>query len=158
MKTSNLTHAISAIRPRPSLTAAKALLDAADLPTADLTHEHCEHFFYAGPASAPTGLVGLELFGDAALLRSLVVSPEARSSGMGSALAQFAEDYARSQGVHAVYLLTTTAESFFLRRSYSKAERAAAPPAIKATREFAGMCPASAAFMSKQLQEPRVPA
>jgi len=143
---------MSVIRPRPSLAAAKALLEAVQLPTADLTEAHCEHFFYWGPAASPTGLVGLELFGDVALLRSLVVSPDARSSGMGTALVNFAENHARSQGVCATYLLTTTAEGFFLRRGYSTAARDSAPPAIRSTREFAGICPASAAFMVKQLQ------
>ena len=108
-------------------------------------------FFYCGPADAPTGLVGLELFGDVALLRSLVVVPAARSSGMGTALVRYAENYARSQGVRTLYLLTTTAEGFFARLGYSHAARDAAPPAIRSTREFAGLCPASSAFMSKQL-------
>jgi amino-acid N-acetyltransferase len=144
---------MNTIRPRPALAAAKALLEAAQLPTSDLTDAHCDHFFYAGPESAPTGLVGLELFGDVALLRSLVVSPEARSSGVGSELVQFAETHAHSLGVSSVYLLTTTAEDFFLRRGYSKAERERAPPAIRTSREFAGLCPASSAFMSKQLPE-----
>ena len=82
---------MSVIRQRPSLEAAKSLLEAAQLPTADLTEAHCEHFFYWGPAAAPTGLVGLELLGDVALLRSLVVSAGERSSGMGTALVNFAE-------------------------------------------------------------------
>jgi amino-acid N-acetyltransferase len=127
------------------------LLENAKLPTADLTEQHCEHFFYWGPAAAPSGLVGLELLGDVALLRSLVVSPDARSSGMGTALVQFAENYARAQGARAVYLLTATAEAFFARRGYAAAARDLAPPAIRATREFAGICPASSAFLSKQL-------
>jgi amino-acid N-acetyltransferase len=142
---------MTTIRPRPTLAAAKALLDAAQLPTADLTEAHREHFFYWGPVAAPTGLVGLELFDDVALLRSLVVSPEVRSSGMGSALVQFAESHARAQGVRTVYLLTTTAEGFFLRLGYSKTTRDSAPSAIRATREFAGICPESSAFLSKQL-------
>jgi amino-acid N-acetyltransferase len=146
---------MNVIRPSPALAAAKALLDAAQLPTSDLTDAHCEHFFYAGPASAPTGLVGLELFGDVALLRSLVVSPEARSSGVGSALVQCAETHAHSRGVRVLYLLTTTAEGYFSRRGYSRAEREQAPHPIRSSREFSGLCPSSSAFMSKQLQEGR---
>ena len=142
---------MSSIRPQPSLAAAKALLESAQLPTADLTEAHCLHFFSWGPASAPAGLVGLELFGDHALLRSLVVSPEARSSGVGSALVRHAENHARGQRVRALYLLTTTAEPFFQRLGYTNVPRDAAPPLIKTTREFAGICPASSSFMSKQL-------
>jgi amino-acid N-acetyltransferase len=142
---------MTAIHTHPSLTAAKVLLEAARLPTADLTDEHCEHFFFQGPAVAPTGLVGLELLGDVALLRSLVVSPPARNSGTGSALVSRAESHARSMGVKTLYLLTTTAEEFFAHRGYARAARASAPPAIQTTREFAGICPASSAFMTKSL-------
>ena len=142
---------VTGINPHPSLAAARSLLEAAQLPTADLTPDHCEHFFYQGPPAAPTGLVGLELFGDVALLRSLAVSPTARASGMGSALLEHAEAYARSAGVKTLYLLTTTAEEFFDRRGYARTARDAAPTAIRTTREFAGICPASSAFMSKSL-------
>jgi len=136
---------------KPALAAAKALLESAQLPVSDLTEQHCEHFFYCGSAERLAGLVGLELFGDVALLRSLVVTPDARSSGMGTALVQHAEMQARARGVKAVYLLTTTAEVFFARRGYKKVQRDAAPQAIRITREFADICPASSAFMSKQL-------
>jgi amino-acid N-acetyltransferase len=142
---------MSVIRAKPAFATAMALLESAHLPTEDLTERHCEHFFYWGPVASPMGLIGLELFDDVALLRSLVVRPEARSSGMGTALVQFAEQYARTHGVRTAYLLTTTAETFFERRGYAKTSRDAAPAAIKHTREFAGICPASSAFMSKQL-------
>ncbi|HEU5135323.1 MAG TPA: arsenic resistance N-acetyltransferase ArsN2 [Steroidobacteraceae bacterium] len=142
---------MNAIHARPSLAAARALLEAAQLPTADLTPDHCERFFYQGPPDAPTGLVGLELFGDVALLRSLVVRPTVRAAGLGSALLRHAEGFARSTEVNTVYLLTTTAEEFFTRRGYVRTARESAPPAIRTTREFAGICPASSAFMSKTL-------
>jgi amino-acid N-acetyltransferase len=109
------------------------------------------HFFYSGPASAPIGLVGVELCGTNALLRSLVVAPGRRSAGIGSALVTHAEAYARTHGAKAMFLLTTTAEAFFKRRGYTAAIRDDAPAEIRATREFAGICPASSAFLAKQL-------
>jgi amino-acid N-acetyltransferase len=141
------------IAARPTLSAAVALLARAKLPTEDLTEAHCAHFFYTGPAAAPDGLVGLELLGDVALLRSLVVTAERRGTGAGSQLLAHAERHARSRGARQVYLLTTTAEDFFSKRGYVAADRATAPAAIRATREFSGVCPASSAFMVKQLQE-----
>jgi amino-acid N-acetyltransferase len=141
----------SPIHARPPLAAAAALLAAARLPTEDLTEAHCEHFFYCGPATAPVAVVGLELLGDTALLRSLVVTPQQRSRALGSTLVEHAERHARAAGARALYLLTTTAEEFFARRGYRRVERATAPAAIRNTREFAGICPASSAFMCKSL-------
>lgn len=139
------------IRPRPGRAAARALLESANLPVADLTDAHMEHFFYSGSADAPSGLVGLELCGSDALLRSLAVTLEHRGLGLGAALATYAEEDARLRGVRAIYVLTTTAEEFFRRRGYSAADRATAPAAIRATREFADICPASSAFLVKLL-------
>ena len=141
----------AAISAKPPLAAAIMLLEAAGLPTQDLTERHCENFFFAGPASAPEGLVGLELFGEVALLRSLVVAGSRRNAGAGSHLLAHAEAWARACGVRQIYLLTTTAEDFFAKRGYERASRDAAPSAIRATREFQGLCPASSAFMVKQL-------
>jgi amino-acid N-acetyltransferase len=54
-------------------------------------------------------------------------------------------------GVEVVYLLTTTAESFFAHRGYRRIERSQAPESIRSTREFSEICPASSAFMSKRM-------
>ena len=136
---------------RPPLSAAVALLRSASLPTSDLTAEHCEHFFFSGPADDPAGMVGLELYGNVALLRSLVVAPDRRGTGEGSALLEHAERHAHANGVRALYLLTTTAERFFARHGYRHAPRDSAPGAIRATREFSGLCPATSAFMMREL-------
>jgi amino-acid N-acetyltransferase len=143
--------ALTSITARPSRAAVAALLDASDLPSADLTDAHMEHFFFCGPAAAPTALVGVELCGASALLRSLVVRPEHRSAGLGAELVEHAEAYARAGGARALYLLTTTAEPFFARLGYTIADRARAPREIAATREFADICPASSVFMAKRL-------
>jgi amino-acid N-acetyltransferase len=139
------------IQGRPTLSSVVALLEAQGLPTSDLTESHFQHFFFAGHESAPDALVGLEIYGQDALLRSLVVSPDARSRGLGSALVLHVEGYAAAHEVRALYLLTTTAESYFEHRGYRRVDRAQAPPSIRSTREFADLCPASSAFMIKRL-------
>ena len=100
------------ITARPPLAAAVALLQAAELPIEDLTDSHLEHFFMAGQPESPVAVVGLELFGRHALLRSLAVDPQIRATGIGSRLVEHVEAYARAHGAEAVYLLTTTAEVF----------------------------------------------
>ena len=139
------------IQSGPSLPAVVTLLTSAGLPISDLTHELLAHFFYSGSAAAPSGLVGLEFCGPHALLRSLVVIPNCRSSGLGSALVDHAEAHARAAGAQSLFLLTTTAEAFFRRRGYVSAQRPSAPPEIRGTREFADICPASSAFLVKRL-------
>jgi amino-acid N-acetyltransferase len=135
----------------PDFQAALTLLAALKLPVTDLTPAHCEHFFYQGPAYLPDGMVGLEVFGEVALLRSLAVAPESQRLGTGSALLAHAEAWAQARGVRWIYLLTTTAEAFFARRGYQSVPRDAAPEPIRTTREFSGICPASSIFMVKQL-------
>jgi amino-acid N-acetyltransferase len=139
------------IRERPPHLSVVALLEAEGLPASDLTETHLQHFFFTGSDGAPSALVGLEIYGEFALLRSLVVSAAARTQGLGSALVVHAEEYAAAHQVRAVYLLTTTAETYFEHRGYRRIDRAEAPPAIESAREFASLCPSSSAFMIKRL-------
>jgi len=129
----------------------KGLLAACQLPYADLTLSHLAHFMAAWDGSQMAGVVGLELLGDVALLRSLAVPAEYRGRGIGSQLTRKAEAYARSHGVEVLYLLTTTAEGFFARRGYSVVGRDTAPPALQETTEFRSLCPDSAVCMVKHL-------
>jgi len=100
----------------PKLSAVKQLLSESSLPIEDITAQHLRHFFGCGSGLELEGLVGLELYGKVALLRSLAVASSRRGTGVGSGLVAHAERHARDQGVQSLYLLTTTAEQFFLRR------------------------------------------
>jgi len=140
-----------AIRSGPGPSAATALLREAKLPSADITAERLRHFFYHGAPAAPTGIVGLELYGAEGLLRSLVVAPQARSTGVGTILLRHAERYAHAQGVRNLHLLTTTAETYFARHGYQRIDRGQAPPAITATNEFTDLCPTNSTLMVKHL-------
>jgi amino-acid N-acetyltransferase len=97
------------------------------------------------------GVIGLECYRSVALLRSLAVAPAHRGLWLGAALMAHAERQADAQDVRALYLLTTGARSFFERFGYRVEQRCATPQAIRATAQFAGLCPESALVMVKPL-------
>lgn len=127
------------------------LLSACGLPTADVATSGALLFFGEQSNGKLAGVIGLEVYGTVALLRSLAVAPAQRKHGLGRSLVRFAETYAAKHGIESLYLLTTTAGDFFSKLGYAIASREAAPLPIKATPQFSGLCPGSSAFMSKQL-------
>jgi len=109
-------------------------------------------FLVASEDERLVGVVGIEPFGGAGLLRSLAVTPTARRNGLGQALVATAEAYAREDaGLSELVLLTTTAAPFFARRGYVDIPRAATPLDVQASAEFKSICPASATCMRKFL-------
>ncbi|MEM1249953.1 MAG: arsenic resistance N-acetyltransferase ArsN2 [Acidobacteriota bacterium] len=136
--------------PRAAL---RDLLRAVDLPVDDLEELDLRHCLRCGSEDDPRGVVGLELYGEQGLLRSLAVRPAARGHGCGVALVVAAERHAAIHGVRTLHLLTETAEGFFRGLGYEPCQRSDAPEAIRRTRQFAGLCPESAAFLSKSLTD-----
>lgn len=143
--------ALKEIEFAPDRAAVVALLENVSLPTSDLTDADMKNFLHIGSTSAPIAIIGVQLYGEHALLRSLVVREEHRERGLAHALVARAERHAREQGVKTVYLLTTTAEAFFRRHGYEATSRENAPASIRATPEFTDLCPTSSALLSKRL-------
>jgi amino-acid N-acetyltransferase len=137
---------------RPELSAVQTLLRQSQLPASDLTNAHLEHFIGCGSDESLAGVVCVEPYPPIALLRSLAVATAERDRGVGKRLLAEAERHAREHAVNEIYLLTTAAERFFANAGYERIDRDAAPQAIRATREFADLCPASAALMRKRLR------
>ena len=131
-----------------------ALLRAADLPADDLDGTMLDAFVVATEGEACVGVVGLEVYGSNALLRSLAVDRRHRRKGLGARLITAIEIEARVQGVTALYLLATTATTFFERRGYRAHDRATVPPSIAATTEFSSLCPDTADCRWRDLNEP----
>jgi amino-acid N-acetyltransferase len=136
----------------PSKESVLRILTDAKLPTSDITEEKLGCFFGCGPELEPEGVVGIEVYGEFALLRSLAVVPARQGAGRGAALVERAEQSALRRGVRSVYLLTTTAETFFERLGYAFLSRDEAPLPIRNNKEFSSICPASSAFMVKHLR------
>ncbi len=137
-----------------ALDAIKQLLSHLDLPHSDLTPAHLEHFFVCREDDDIAGVVGLELYGTTALLRSLAVRPQYRNRGIGARLTETIEQYGRRSGAREMYLLTTTAADYFGRRDYEVIERDELPTEIQETEEATRLCPSSAVCMCKNLRAP----
>ena len=129
----------------------KRLLAECGLPGEDID-PHIAHFVIARAGGELAGAIGLELAGKTALLRSLGVSERYRGQGLGTQLYERVHGFAHAEGVETLYLLTTSASGFFRKRGFTAAERAAAPQHIAATREFAALCPDTAAFMMRSIR------
>lgn len=132
------------------LDAVETLLSANDLPL-DGVKENFSSFVIAEDEGTIAGAIGLEKFGSAALLRSAVVSPNYRGTGVGRRLVERLLERAEHEGIEELFLLTTTAEKYFPRFGFARTTRSAVPAALKASAEFQGACPDTAVVMTRRI-------
>jgi amino-acid N-acetyltransferase len=130
--------------------AVENLLSASRLPL-DGVKENFSSFVVADDQGEIAGAIGLEKFGTVALLRSAVVAPGYRGSGVGRKLVETVLERAETDGIEELFLLTTSAEDYFPRFGFTRTTRTAVPSAVKASAEFQGACPDSAAVMTRRI-------
>ncbi len=126
-------------------------LAAAGLPIDDLA-EPSRRFFRFGDVGGVIGTIGWEEIDEtAALLRSLLVLPERRGAGWGAAMTDWALLRLAELGFTDAWVLTTSAEGLALRHGFTRIDRATVPEAVRRTRQFAGLCPASTIILHRRL-------
>ena len=140
------------IRParKEDLDGLSELLDRLELPRAGV-REHFSNFLVAERQGNVLGAVGLEIYDKVGLLRSLAVEPNEQGSGMGARLVESVLSKAETEGLEAVYLLTTTAERYFPRFGFETIAREQMDPRLSASEELRGACPQSAICMKLDL-------
>ena len=124
----------------------KALLVANGLPVAGVD-DHWKTFIVARDGGKIVGCGGAEAYQFAALIRSVAVDPDYRSSGIGRRIVRQLLDRLASRGLREFYLLTTTAEEYFKKRGFKPIDRDEVHPQLLSSREFQDACPASAVAM-----------
>ena len=130
--------------------AVTTLLAQAGLPVEGVADQFGDGYVVACGAGALAGVAAIERHGNCGLLRSVVVAPGERSRGLAARLVEQRLAWASAQGLSAVYLLTTTAADYFPRFGFERIAREEAPAEIRAAREFASSCPASAVLMRRR--------
>jgi amino-acid N-acetyltransferase len=129
----------------------KAALVKAGLPADDVGESDRLFWRFETTDDVPVGFGGLEVHDRQALLRSVVTLPPLRGRGIGRAIIAALEAEAGLRGCRDVFLVTAGPTDLFFRLGYVACEHVQVPPAIRATREFAVLGPASASVMVKQL-------
>lgn len=126
-------------------------LTAAGLPTGDLNEAGRSLFAYSTLAGDAVGFGGYELYGEHALLRSIVVPQAQRSHRIGRNLVPLLLYRAFRAGARKAWVLTTTAEPFFTKLGFKVTERSAAPETILSTRQAKDLCPSTAILLSRSI-------
>jgi phosphinothricin acetyltransferase len=108
-----------------------------------------EYFWVAREGEQTVGTIGLEVYANLALLRSVAVSPKRQCTGLGRVLTDMALSYLTTRQFQTVYLLTTTAESFFARYGFLSIPRSEVPTSVQDSVEFQSACPDTATCMAQ---------
>jgi amino-acid N-acetyltransferase len=129
-----------------------ALLLSEKLPASDLPAT-LENFRVIVQDNELIGVIGLEIYGEYGLLRSLAVKPAFRSQNIAAKLIGQIEILAASKQLKAIFLLTETAAEYFIRKGYQKITRNDVPDQVWQSSEFSHVCPQSAIVMKKDITQ-----
>jgi amino-acid N-acetyltransferase len=124
----------------------RSLLKASNLPADDLNFQKDLLVgYYEGDTLVGTG--GLEIHGSYALLRSLSVKLGIRGKSVGTTITEYLLTEAKKKKLKAIFLLTETAHGFFQKKGFTDVPREHVPEEVKASSEFAHVCPTTAVVM-----------
>ncbi len=128
------------------------LLESVYLPVVD-PKEFTDYFYKSlSLENKIIGAIGLEIYGNYGLLRSLVVDSSYRNKGIANQLVGQIIETSKELGLQEVYLLTTTADKYFLKKGFEIRQRENCPAEIKGSKEFSSICPVSSVLMSKKIR------
>jgi UDP-N-acetylmuramate: L-alanyl-gamma-D-glutamyl-meso-diaminopimelate ligase len=128
-----------AIRParREDMPRVREILEKLAMKHKDLGDERSGDVLVVTAEGRVVGAVAVELYDDAAVLRSLAVDADWRGHGFGWLLADHAVMRAREKGARRLYLLTETASDFFAEKfGFRAIDRATVDAAVTASLHF----------------------
>jgi len=114
------------------------LLTSESLPVFE-AERFLDAFWVADADGEVVGVVGLEIYEDTALLRSVATAASQRGAGLGGKLCRLAIEQARQLGLRTLYLFTMNAAPFFAHFGFEPCEMEDfAEPARRST-QYSGL-------------------
>ena len=137
---------LKTIQDEEGFQAFRSLLKSSSLPSDDLDfRKDLLVGYYEDGSMVGTG--GLEIYGEYGLLRSLSVKLGTRGKALGTAITEFLIQQAKNRKLKGIYLLTETAQGFFLRKGFANVSRSTVPDELRASSEFSHVCSETAVAM-----------
>jgi DNA-binding MarR family transcriptional regulator/N-acetylglutamate synthase-like GNAT family acetyltransferase len=99
---------------------------------------HLSHFVVATENGRVIGCIGLEVYGDIGLVRSLVVASNMRGRAIGKRLIKQLVVHAQEKHLSALYMLSNNADPLFERHSFTRMARADMPTKLYVSTEMQG--------------------
>ena len=122
-------------------------LAAEGLVVDDLDEAGRRFFTFRDDRDTIIGFGGYEECGDSVLMRSMVILSDHRGRGFGRRMVEMVCRETAKTGHETIWLLTETAAPFFEKCGFSAVPRETAPAEIRQSRQYSGLCPASATLM-----------
>lgn len=137
---------LQTIQDEVNFQAFQLLLKSSNLPSEDLDFKKDLLVgYYEDGLMVGTG--GLEIYGEYGLLRSLSVKLGTRGKALGTAITEYLIEQAKKRNLKGIYLLTETAQGFFLRKGFTVVPRNDVPKDLEASSEFSHVCKETAVAM-----------
>lgn len=133
------------------LSQASALLISSKLVPEGLEKDQLTFFCQFDEKKNVIGLIGVELYGDCCLLRSLAVREDQRNQGIARSLIKEALKFAYDMKSFDVYLITETIGDTMERYGFIDVARESVPPDLLESPFFNGICPCSCRLMHKNI-------
>jgi len=129
------------------------LLTSSNLVPEGLEKENLTLFYTTDELEKVIGVIGVEVYGEACLLRSLAVCNGKRNLGIARNLIREALEFARLEKSFNVYLITETIGDTMMRYGFNNVSREIVPPEILKSPFLNGICPCSCPIMHKNVKE-----
>jgi len=127
------------------------LLIANNLPEIDPQHEPVVYLKAVNAENMIVGAIGVEIYRNQGLLRSMVVNQECRNLGIAAKLLDYLLIEAIELKLESLFLLTTTADIYFEGKGFKRINRTEIDEEVKKSSEFSSICPLSSVAMIKRL-------
>src|SRR4030067_634123 len=125
-------------------------LSECGLPTLYI-HRHLKSFMVAKAGKKIVGVIGVEVYGQVGLLRSLCVDQAYRGQGIAKMLNAKMSAYAHMLKIDRLYLFTWDAEKFTSKSGFHKIDKKRIPKSIRSTWQFHSFSPYPVLCMMKKI-------